>query len=90
MGIIITVHGIVLIAALCPHGCKVYPVSSLALHMLQHDRLDAGLTASHGWNENRPGRTHVGNKNGRPRMRDSEKVHKRGIRLEGKGAYRRK
>lgn len=74
MGITITVHGIMLSAALCSHGCKIYPVSGLALHMLQHDRLDAGVMATHGWNENRPGRVHVGNKQGRPRKRDSEKA----------------
>ena len=86
----ITLHGVTLKAALCPRGCKVYPASAMAMHMLQHDRLDAAQVSTRGWNENRPGKVHVGNKKGRPKMRDSEKVHKRGIKLEGKGAYRRK
>jgi len=81
------VGGAILKAALCPHGCKVYPASSLPMHILEHERLGAGLTASHGWNENRPGKTHVGNRQGRPRKKQSEKAKGVTIRRRGRGGY---
>jgi len=80
----IVVGGATLKAALCPHGCKVYPASSLALHILQHDALGAKAVAPQGWNENGPGKTHVGNRMGRPKKKDSEKAHVVGIRRRGR------
>ena len=80
----IVVGGAILKAAICPHGCKVYPASSLALHILRHDALGAQAVASQGWNENRPGKTHVGNRQGRPKKKASEKAHVVGIRRRGR------
>ena len=79
----IMVGGAILKAALCPHGCKVYPASSLPMHILRHDALGAQAVASQGWNENRPGKTHVGNKQGRPKKKDSEKARNISIRRRG-------
>lgn len=84
----IMVGGIPLKAAICPHGCRGYPVSSLALHIMSHERLEAGIVGTHGWNENRPGKTHVGNKHGRPKKKPSEKANTASIKMSGKGRYR--
>ena len=84
---VISVGGWILQAALCPRGCRIYPVSSLALHMLIHDRIDAGITDTHHWAEHRPTKHHVSNRHGRPRKRQSEKAKGVSIRRRGRGAY---
>jgi len=61
-------------AAVCPHGCLIYPVSSLDMHIAAHARLAGMVLAPVGWSQNRPGKTHVSNRLGRPRKKDSEKT----------------
>ena len=58
------------------------------MHLLEHERLGAGITASRGWQVNRPGKTHVGNKHGRPKKKPSEKRNNASIKMAGKGRYR--
>jgi len=70
----IVVRGIILEATLCPFGCRIYPASSLAMHIAAHERLGKMVLAPVGWMHNRPGKTHVSNRLGRPRKKDSEKT----------------
>ena len=75
----ITVQGTVLDIAVCPHGCRIYPASSLSMHMAAHDRMDRLAVGTYGWSDHRVPNRHRGNKNGRPKKKESEKRWPAGV-----------
>lgn len=51
-------------AAICPHGCKVWPPSSLSIHLAAHKKRDGALE-SHSWRSAKGVPTHKAGRRGK-------------------------
>lgn len=76
----IIVAGQELEAATCPHGCRVWPISSMAMHVAQHSAIRAEIESASWMNKNGvPKRKR--NYDGRPRKKLSEQKDPMGINI---------